>query len=143
MNYGLLADLLVVFHAAFVSFVVFGQIAFLIGVIRRWQWVRNFWFRTAHLLAIGYVAMEALFGVACPLTVWENGLRALAGQPVSDASFVGQLIHKVMFWGVQDWMLDYLHMGFGALVLLTFVLAPPHLPKFFLGLRRAQSAVSR
>ena len=143
MNYGLLADLLVVFHAAFVGFVVFGQVAILIGVLCRWQWARNFWFRTAHLLAIGYVALEALLGLACPLTVWENELRALAGQPVSDASFVGQLIHNLLFWRVQDWMLEYVHMGFGVLVLLTFVCAPPRLPAFFQGMRRAQSAVSR
>jgi hypothetical protein len=143
MNYGLLADLLVVIHAAFVGFVVFGQVAILIGVLCRWQWARNFWFRTTHLLAIGYVAMEALLGLACPLTVWENELRVLAGQPVSDASFVGQLIHNLLFWHVQDWMLEYVHMGFGAMVLLTFVCAPPRLPGFFQEFRRAQSAVSR
>ena len=66
-----LADVIVVFHAAYVSFVVFGLVAILLGVVFRWNWVRNFWFRSIHLIAIGIVVGEALVGVPCPLTVWE------------------------------------------------------------------------
>ena len=51
----LLADLIVVFHATYVSFVVFGLVAILIGVAFRWSWVRNIWFRSLHLTAIGIV----------------------------------------------------------------------------------------
>ena len=40
-----LADLIVVLHAAYVSFVVFGLAAILLGVVFRWRWVRNVWFR--------------------------------------------------------------------------------------------------
>ena len=29
----------------------------------------------------------------CPLTVWERDLRMLAGQPVSEATFIGRLMH--------------------------------------------------
>jgi len=148
MNYGLLADVLVVFHAAFVGFVVFGQLAIVIGIICRWQWVRNFWFRTIHLLCIGYVAMESLVGLACPLTIWEQELRNLAGQPNPEGSFVGRLVHTLMFCHVEEWILDYTHIGFGVLVLLTFVLARPRLPAFLARFRRPagvapQSAVSR
>ncbi len=64
----LLADLIVVFHAAYVSFVVFGLVAILIGAALRWEWVRNFWFRASHLTMIGIVVLEALFGITCPLT---------------------------------------------------------------------------
>ena len=59
----MLADLIVVFHAAYVSFVVFGLVAILIGAVLRWRWVRNFWFRVIHLTAIGIVVAEALFGI--------------------------------------------------------------------------------
>ncbi len=140
MPYGLLADILVAVHAAFVGFVVFGQLLTVVGAVCGWRWVRNFWFRTAHLLAIGYVAYEAAAGIACPLTVWEHQLRELAQQPVSDASFVGRLLHGLLFVNAPEAVLPYVHMGFGLLVLLTFVLAPPRLPR--LGLA-SQSAVSR
>jgi hypothetical protein len=142
MPYGLLADALVAVHAAFVGFVVFGELFVIIGIVRRWAWVRNLWFRAAHLLAFGYVALEAAAGVACPLTTWENDLRALAGQPVSDASFVGRLFHNLLFLNVGESFLPMVHMGFGLLVLVTFVLAPPRLPRFQ-RLAARQSAVSR
>jgi hypothetical protein len=135
MPYGLLADLLVALHAAFVGFVVLGQLTVAVGVWFRWGWVRNFWFRAAHLLAIGYVAYEAAAGIACPLTIWEQRLRELAGQPVSDASFVGRLLHTVLFVQVPESVVNAVHIGFGLLVLLTFFLAPPRLPSF---LRRSR-----
>ena len=68
----LLADLIVVFHATYVSFVVFGLVAILIGSSYGGDWVRNFWFRAIHLAMIGIVVLEALFGITCPLTVWES-----------------------------------------------------------------------
>jgi hypothetical protein len=121
-----LADAIMVAHFAFVLFVVLGQALILLGVARRWRWVRNPWFRVAHLAAIGVVALEAVVGVACPLTVWESALRQHAGQSVSGESFVGRLVHAVMFWdGCTEQQLSLLHIGFGLLVLATFVLAPP------------------
>ncbi len=56
----MLADLIVVTHAAYVCFVVFGLAAVLVGVVLRWKWVRNPWFRGIHLAAIGIVVAEAL-----------------------------------------------------------------------------------
>ena len=76
----MLADLIVVFHASYVSFVVLGLLVILIGAVLRWKWVRNFWFRIAHLAAIGVVVVESLAGIPCPLTVWESQLRRTAGQ---------------------------------------------------------------
>jgi len=45
----LLADIVLVVHFAFVLFVVGGLVLIWIGVVLRWAWVRNFWFRVAHL----------------------------------------------------------------------------------------------
>jgi uncharacterized protein DUF2784 len=142
MPYGLLADVIVAVHAAFVAFVVFGQLLIVVGALRRWAWVRNFWFRTAHLLAIGYVAFEAAVGIACPLTTWEQQLRERAGQTVSDVTFVGRLLDQLLFIHGAEAILPYVHMGFGLLVLLTFLLAPPRLPRLRLP-AVLQSAVSR
>ena len=50
------------------------------GVVLRWKWVRNPWFRAIHLIAIGIVVAESLAGIPCPLTVWERQLRKMAGQ---------------------------------------------------------------
>ena len=50
--YGFLADLTVVVHVAYVAYVVVGQALIMVGWGVGWRWVRNFWFRTTHLLAI-------------------------------------------------------------------------------------------
>src|SRR5947209_12170697 len=101
MGYSLLADVVVALHVAYVSFVVFGQLAICLCLVLRWSWIRNFWFRAGHLLAIVIVATEAIFNVQCPLTAWEDRLRALAGQAVEEGSFIGRFLHNLMFFDVE------------------------------------------
>ena len=45
-----LADGVVALHVSYVAFVVLGQLLILAGVVFRWQWVRNFWFRLGRKL---------------------------------------------------------------------------------------------
>jgi hypothetical protein len=73
--YGLLADGVVVIHFLYVAYVVVGQLAILAGVILKWNWIRNPWFRWSHLLMICFVAGESIVNFECPLTTWENDLR--------------------------------------------------------------------
>ena len=73
--YLLAADLLLIGHVLFVAFVVFGLILILIGKPLNWAWVRNPWFRLAHLAAIGIVALQSWLGLICPRTKLEMTLR--------------------------------------------------------------------
>ena len=43
-------------HAAYVAFVVVGQLLIFAGWLARWQWIRNAWFRGIHVLTIFIVA---------------------------------------------------------------------------------------
>ena len=85
-THSMLADVIAVFHLAFALFIVCGLVAILVGAVRGWVWVRNFWFRLIHLLMIGIVAAEAICGVPCPLTTWEFRLRKLAGEATHSRS---------------------------------------------------------
>ena len=123
-----LADGLVALHAAYIGFVLVGQLLILVGLMWGWQWVRNPWFRGLHLLAILIVGFEAVCGIDCPLTVWEDSLRQLAGQAVAQGSFIGRILHDAIFYDCQPWILDLGHIAFALLVLATFLLAPPRLP---------------
>jgi hypothetical protein len=76
----LLADALLVVHFAIAAFILGGLIAVWVGAALAWGWVRNPWFRYLHLGAIAFVALEALAGIACPLTVWEDLLRGGGGR---------------------------------------------------------------
>jgi Protein of Unknown function (DUF2784) len=120
-----LADLLVVFHATYVGFVVFGLAAILLGAVFRWGWVRNIWFRAIHLIAIGIVVGESLVGVPCPLTVWEAQLRRLAGQTAYAGDFLGHWAHQLIFFRADPWVFTVIYSLFGLAVLVAFFLAPP------------------
>jgi hypothetical protein len=127
MGYRLLADLIAVVHLAYVGFVVVGEALILLGLVRKWHWVRNVWFRTAHLAAISLVALEAAMGMRCPLTDWERNLRAAAGETVSEASFLARLANELLFFAAPEWAFRTAHLVFALLVIATFVLAPPRI----------------
>jgi hypothetical protein len=127
--YGILADVLVAIHFAIVAFVVLGLLAILAGIAFRRSWARNFWFRLVHLVAIGFIAVEGFLGMDCPLTLWEQQLREAAHQDFTGDSFMARLIHGILFVNVDPEILNLCHIAFGALVLATFLLAPPRLPR--------------
>jgi hypothetical protein len=123
--YRLAADFTVIVHAGYVSYVVLGQLLILIGILCRWSWVRNPWFRWTHLAAILIVVFEALYGIVCPLTTLENELRRRAGQTGYQGDFIANLVHDMLFFDFAPWVFTVIYAAFGLLVLLTFVLAPP------------------
>jgi hypothetical protein len=126
--YRLLADLVVVLHFAYVAFVVGGMAAILAGIALHWPWVRNFWFRTIHLLMIGVVVLESVCHVLCPLTEWENRLRELGGQTADTRSFIGRWVHRLMFVDASSTALTTGYCLFGLAVLLVWIFAPPRWP---------------
>ena len=120
--YSLLADALLIIHFAFVIFVVFGFMLILLGLLARWSWVRNRKFRITHLAAIGIVVLQAWFGQLCPLTIWENDLRRLAGQSGYEETFVEHWLHEVLFYQAAPWVFTTIYTCFGVLVVLVWFL---------------------
>ncbi|MBI3918644.1 MAG: DUF2784 domain-containing protein [Betaproteobacteria bacterium] len=112
----LLADLVLIVHFAFVLFVVGGLALILIGAAAGWQWVRNFWFRIAHLAAIAFVAVESLVGVWCPLTVWEDALRGTG----SDMSFIARWVRAILFWNLPEWLFTVAYCTLALVVITTW-----------------------
>src|SRR5713101_6009461 len=94
-RYLLLADGVAVFHAAYVAFVTIGFALIAAGIAMRWEWVRAFWFRVAHLGAIAFVCAESLMGTACPLTTLEGQLRAMSGEASHSRDFVGYWVDRL------------------------------------------------
>jgi hypothetical protein len=129
--YGILADGMVAAHVAYVAFVVLGQLAIIVGAGLKWEWVRNPWFRGPHLLAIAIVVLEEFMGWRCPLTTWEEQLRLLAGQSIGGGTFMGRLLHDLLF--IDDvWpekAIQVLHVSFGVLVAQSLIMCPPRFRK--------------
>jgi hypothetical protein len=123
--YHLAADAIVILHFGYVAFVVVGQVLILLGILRKWDWIRNMRFRGLHLAAILIVVAEALIGMACPLTTLEQHLRTQAGDSTYRGDFIGNLVHDWLFYDFDPWVFTVAYAPFGLLVLGTFLLAPP------------------
>jgi hypothetical protein len=127
--YSLLADGVLVVHFGFVTFVVGGLVAVGLGGLLRWGWVRNFWFRLAHLLAMGVVLAETVGGVICPLTDWEDDLRRLAMQDSRyQTSFVGYWLHRLLYYDASPTVFFVVYSAFFALVAASLWLVKPRWP---------------
>ncbi len=129
MVYTLLADIVVAFHVVYVAYVILGELVILLGLAFRWDWIRNRWFRLTHLGAILIVAFEAVAGIPCPLTVWEDSLRVMAGETVTEGTFIGRIMHDLLFYHGPPWVFTTAYVSFALLVVVTLVLAPPRARK--------------
>ena len=117
-----LADIVLMIHFFYVLFVVGSVPVIWLGAWFKLAFVRNRWFRYLHLAAILLVVVESLFGVVCPLTVWENTLR----QVETDSNFIQRWLHKIMFYNVSEGVLTVVYIVFAGLVAMTFKWVPPN-----------------
>jgi len=123
--YSLAADGLLMVHLGFVLFVVLGQVLIVAGGVRKWEWVRFRWFRWAHLLAIGIVVAQAWLGILCPLTRWENALRARSGGETYTGSFIAHWMHELLYMDAPVWSFTLAYTLFGASVIAAWILVRP------------------
>jgi hypothetical protein len=95
------ADLVLAAHFAIVLFIVGGFLLVPLGAGLGWAWVRRRGWRLVHLGAIVFVAAETLAGIACPLTVLEDGLR---GADRGGPGFVERWIGRLLYWDLPGWV---------------------------------------
>jgi hypothetical protein len=125
-SYLVLADAVLLLHFVFVAFVVGGLALIWIGYFARWRFVRNPWFRIAHLLAMAFVVAESVFGMMCPLTTWEDQLRLRGGEGAAYSnSFIQYWIHRVMFFEVPERIFTLIYVAFLLLIVLSLVVVKP------------------
>jgi len=117
----MMADVLLVVHFLIAAFIVGALLLVWIGAAFGWRWVRNPWFRYAHLGAIVFVAAEALLGVMCPLTVWEDMLRG----GVRADSFIGRWVRHFLYYQAPEWVFTAAYLGWTLATLLTLWRVPP------------------
>jgi hypothetical protein len=117
----MLADVLLVTHFLIAGFIVGGLVLVWLGAGCGWTWVRNPWFRYLHVAAVVFVAAEALLGIACPLTVWEDLLRG----GVRPESFVGRWVQRLLFYRAPEWIFSAAYVAWAAATLITLRAVPP------------------
>jgi len=113
MIYALLADGVLLLHLAFVLFVIFGGLLSLCSP--RWALV--------HVPIFVWGAMVNLMHWVCPLTPWENELRALAGEEGYAGGFIAHYVGSVVYPQIPSEQLGLL-LGLAALIwnLLVYAL---------------------
>lgn len=98
MLYSVLADLVMLVHAAFVVFVAVG------GFLAAWR-LAVAW---AHVPCALYGAAIEFFGWTCPLTPLEIGLRRAAGQAGYTGGFIEHYLRGILYpssWGeIHVWL---------------------------------------
>ena len=123
--YRFAADLVLYLHAAFVVFVVAGLLLIVIGHFAGWRWVRNGWFRLAHLAAIVIVVMQAWLGVLCPLTTLEIWLREQAGDAIYPGAFIAHWVDYFLYYDAPAWVFAACYTAFGLIVLSSWIWVRP------------------
>ena len=116
-----MADALLIVHFLIAAFIVCGLPLTWLGFLCEWPWIRNPYFRYLHLAAIGFIALEALVGVACPLTVWEDALRG-AARP---ESFIGRWVQRLLFYDAPEWVFTSAYVAWTLATLATLRFVPP------------------
>ncbi len=87
MSYRILADAVVLVHAAFIVFAVFGGLLALNH--GGWMWV--------HLPTVAWAAAVVIMGWTCPLTPLEQSLRASAGQSGYEGDFIEHYVLAAIY----------------------------------------------
>ncbi len=108
MPYRLLADAVLVTHAAFVAFVMLG------GLL---AWRRP-WLAWLHLPVVAWGVGIELTGGICPLTPLENRLRSLAGEQGYPGGFVEHYLLALLY---PDGLTRNVQLALGLLVLAVNV----------------------
>lgn len=121
----LAADAILLLHVLFVAFIVVGLVLIFVGKIRAWSWVRNPWFRLAHLLAIAVVTVQSWFRLICPLTTLEMALRSRAGDAVYSVSFISHWLETILYYQAPAWAFVVCYTTFGAVIVASWFLVRP------------------
>jgi hypothetical protein len=119
------ADVLLFTHVLFAAFVIVGLLLILVGRLFSWSWVRNPWYRVAHLIGIMVVVLQSWLGVICPLTIWEMQLRSKAGDVVYAGSFISHWLEELLYFQAPTWVFIVCYTTFGLFVLFSWFWVRP------------------
>jgi hypothetical protein len=116
-----LAGLILAVHFAVIAFNLFGLVAIPLGAWRGWLWVRAPLWRWLHLGSLVVVALQALAGRACFLTIWQD---ALGGRSESEP-LIMRFVNGLIFWPLPAWVFTAAYVALFAYTLALLFLVPP------------------
>ena len=125
MKYKILADIIVSVHFAWILFMLVGFILTVRGLfcgnfLNRWI------FRSLHLCGIAYVSLLAMMGKYCPLTLWENILRAKYDPSLTyPGSFMIHYAQKLVYPDINPLFIRVPTTFIAVFTVVAFIVRPP------------------
>jgi hypothetical protein len=116
-----LGQLVLALHLLVIGFNVAGLVAIPLGAWRGWSWVRIRWWRALHLISWVVVAVQAVLGRACFLTLWQDDLTGGGAEDPMIMRWVNGLI----YWDLPMWVFAALYLTLFAAVLALWKVVPP------------------
>jgi hypothetical protein len=95
-----LADGIMVLHAAFVVSLFLGLALIITGLLLGWAWIHHPVFRTVHLAATLFILFRVGWDIPCPLTVAEDHVRAPAGGVCPLDEGFHEFFHRLALRGI-------------------------------------------
>ncbi len=83
------------------------------------------WWRVLHILLLAAVAVQALLGRACILTLWQSALSGARAQP---APLIAYWVDRLVYWPLPIWVFAVLYIVVFGYALALFWLVPPRRP---------------
>jgi hypothetical protein len=106
-----IASVVLYAHFTVILFNVFWLVAVPLGAWRGWTFVRSFGWRAAHLISLAVVALQAVAGSLCFLTIWQDDLLIAAGGPPENVSMIEHLVMRAVFWPLPMWAFIVLYVA--------------------------------
>lgn len=116
-----LGPLVLALHLLVIAFNVLGLVAIPLGARFGWDWVRIRWWRLLHLGSWVVVAIQAVLGRACFLTIWQDDLSGAGAQD----PLVMRVVNSLIYWDLPMWVFAGLYLLLFALVLGLWKTVPP------------------
>lgn len=117
-----LADVILIVHALIAAFIAAGIVAIPIGAYFNWRFVRYRTLRVLHLFGILYVAAQTVFGMACPLTVWEDALR---GATSTEEGFIAHWVRYWLYYDIPLWVFGVIYIVAAVATVVAWYAVPP------------------
>ncbi|MFZ9314684.1 MAG: DUF2784 family protein [Burkholderiaceae bacterium] len=121
MHTELLASLVLGLHLVLAVAIVAGLILIPVGGYFGWCWILNRRLRLLHAGLMCFVALEALLGLTCPLTVMEYALRG--GE--APEYFIASLLHDVLYWNLPAEIFLVAYLASATWVIILWWKVPP------------------
>jgi len=125
MVYKILADIIIIIHFILVLFMLWGFIFTLYGFLQR-EFFDRWLFRTLHAGGILFVGILIALKQYCPLTLWENALRAKYDPSLVYAgSCIVHYVQRLLYPDINPLIIRTVTTFIAIFSIVVFIIKPP------------------